>query len=128
MRQTVDFSKWVYRFLALFHPKTKYTGRIFHFRKTHGKLPKEVNNLFKLIEIKILCWKYNIETIEFSRKGIVFSFYLNKPPNPENLMKLGFAKNNQFSIRPDQKIFYDFMGMLNEDRFILTKKLIDELM
>ena len=40
-------------------------------------------------------------------------------------MKLGFSKNNQFNIRPDQKIFYDFMGELNEDRFSLTLKLIN---
>jgi transcription-repair coupling factor (superfamily II helicase) len=92
-----------------------------------GKFPVEINNLFKLMEIKLLCWENNIELIEFSRKGIVFGFYLNKPPNPEKLMKLGFAKNNQFNIRPDQKIFYDFMGELNDDRFILTKKLISKL-
>ena len=42
-------------------------------------------------------------------------------------MELGFSKNNQFTIRPDQKIFYNFMGELNEDRFILSKKLINLL-
>ena len=92
-----------------------------------GNLPLEVNNLFKLIEIKILCWKYNIELVEFNRKGIVFGFYLNQPLNPEKIMELGFSKNNQFSIRPDQKIFYDFMGELNDDRFNLTLKLINSL-
>jgi len=90
-----------------------------------GKLPLEVNNLFKLMKIKLLCWKSNIELIEFNRKGVVFGFYLNKPNNPDKIMKLGFSKNNQFNIRPDQKIFYDFMGELNEDRFSLTLKLIN---
>ena len=42
-------------------------------------------------------------------------------------MELGFSRKNQFSIRPDQKIFYDFMGELNEDRFSLTFKLINLL-
>ena len=92
-----------------------------------GNPPKQVTNLFKLMEIKIICWKYNIELIEFSRKGIVFGFYLNQPPNADKLMELGFSKNNQFSIRPDQKIFYDFMGELNDDRFVLIKKLINIL-
>ena len=89
-----------------------------------GKLPTEVINLFKLIEIKILCWKYNIELIEFSRKGILFGFHQNKPINPDKIMKHSFLKLNNFIIRPDQKLFYDFMGQLNDDRFTLVKKLI----
>ncbi len=90
-----------------------------------GILPDEVKNLFKLMEIKILCWNNNIELIEFSRKGIVFGFYKNTPPNADKIMELGFSKSTNFSIRPDQKIFYDFYGELNDDRFSLIKKLID---
>ena len=92
-----------------------------------GNFPKEVENLFKLIEIKILCWKHNIDLIEFNMKGIVFGFYNHKPNNPERIMQLGFEKNNNISIRSDQKIFYDFFGELNEDRFSLTKKIINIL-
>ena len=77
------------------------------------------------MEIKIICRSSNIELIEFSRKGIVIGFYKNKPINPEKVMELGFSKNNQIIIRPDQKIFYDFLGELNEDRFELVKKLIN---
>ena len=39
-----------------------------------GKLPNEVENLFQLIEIKILCLRNNIEQIEFGRKGIYLVF------------------------------------------------------
>ena len=44
-----------------------------------GQLPQEVKNLFKLIKIKILCWKNNIELIEYSRKGVLFGFHKNEP-------------------------------------------------
>ena len=91
-----------------------------------GQLPQEVKNLFKLIKIKILCWKNNIELIEFSKKGILFGFYKNKPFNPEKIMKLGFSQNNKISIRSDQKIFYGFFGELNDDRFDLVKKIINK--
>ena len=90
-----------------------------------GELPSEVGNLFKLMEIKILCWNNNIETIEFSRKGVVIGFFKNEPFNPKKVMDLGFSNKNQITIRPDQKIFYDFLGQLNEDRFELVKRLID---
>ena len=92
-----------------------------------GLLPKPVFNLFKLIELKILCWSNNIDLVEFGRKGIVLGFHNNEPPNPGKILKLGFSHNKQIIIRPDQKIFYDFFGQLNEDRFELIKKIINDI-
>ena len=42
----------------------------------------------------------------------------------QKIMTFGFDSRKQISIRPDQKIFYDFFGELNDDRFELTKKII----
>ena len=47
-----------------------------------GKMPNEVENLFKLIEIKILCLKNNLEEIKYGKKGIIFKFFQNKPLYP----------------------------------------------
>ena len=91
-----------------------------------GKLPNQVENLFKVIEIKIICLNNNINFIEFNRKGIVLGFYKNNPKNPEKIMKLNIS-NKQITIRSDQKIFYDLFGELNEDRFVLIKKIIQEI-
>ena len=90
-----------------------------------GKLPEPTINLFKLIEIKILCWNNNLELIEFGRKGIIFGFYQNSPKNPKKIMNLSFNKNNQINIRSDQKVFFNFFGELNEDRFELIKRIIN---
>ena len=57
----------------------------------------------------------------------VFGFYLNLPPNPEKVMNLSFKKNNKFTLRPDQKIFYDFMGQLNSNRFELSKQILEKI-
>ena len=89
-----------------------------------GKLPNEVENLFKLIEIKILCIKNNIEQIEFGRKGVLFSFYKNTPKNPEKILKIGLSKDKQITIRSDQKVFYDFLGNINDNRFVIVKNII----
>ena len=91
-----------------------------------GSLPKEVENLFKLIEIKILCLKNNIKQIEFGRKGILFGFYKNKPHNPDKILNIGLT-NKQITIRLDQKVFYNFYGHLSEDRFELIKKIINKI-
>ena len=89
-----------------------------------GRLPTEVENLFKLIEIKILCLKNNIEQIEFGKKGILFSFYKNAPKNPEKMLKIGLSKDKQITIRSDQKVFYDFFGNIYDNRFTIVKNII----
>ncbi len=90
-----------------------------------GKLPIQLINLLKLVEIKIICLKNNIEKFEFSRKGILISFFQNKPKNPEKLLQLSLSNKYSLILRPDQKIFYDFGGNLIDDRFELSKKIIN---
>ena len=55
-----------------------------------------------------MCLNNNIESIDFGKKGILFSFYENKPLNPEKIMNLAFIKDNQITLRSDQKLFYNF--------------------
>tara|TARA_Y100001970_G_scaffold291833_1_gene430567 strand:+ start:4182 stop:7559 length:3378 start_codon:yes stop_codon:yes gene_type:complete len=92
-----------------------------------GNIPKQLHNLFSLIEIKILCIEYNIDQFEFSRKGIVIGFYKNQPKNPDKLLNPLILKENNFKLRPDQKIFYEFGGYMHKDRFTLAKKIINHL-
>ena len=90
-----------------------------------GKLPKEVENLFKLIEIKILCFQQNIESIDFGTKGVLISFFQNKPNNPEKLMELNLnIKNSKIKIRPDNKVFYYFDEVIDEDKFNIIKNIV----
>ena len=92
-----------------------------------GEIPNEILNLFKLIELKLICLNNNIELVDFSRKGIVFGFFKNQPMNPEKIFELSFNQKNNFLLRSDQKLFYDFKGTLNDNRFNLVKKLINML-
>ena len=90
-----------------------------------GKFPRELDNLFKLIEIKLQCFANNIEQIEFGKKGILISYYKNRPTNPDKLIKKSLSfKDSQLKIRTDQKVFYNFEGILEENRFDLVKRII----
>ena len=71
--------------------------------------------------------EYNVEQFEFSRKGIVIGFYKNNPQNPQKLLDLSMNRHSQFTLRPDQKIFYDFMGQFNSNRFELSKQILDKI-
>ena len=71
------------------------------------------------------CFKHNIEQIEFGKKGILISYYKKGPNNPKKLIKnILSSQDSKFKIRTDQKVFYDFEGIMNEDRFDLVKKVI----
>ena len=74
-----------------------------------------------------MCIEYNVEQFEFSRKGIVIGFYMNKPQNPQKLLDLSMNRHSQFTLRPDQKIFYDFKGYLNTSRFKLSKEILEQI-
>ena len=43
------------------------------------------------------------------------------------LLDLSMNRRSQFTLRPDQKIFYDFMGQLNTNRFELSKQILDKI-
>jgi len=120
----LDLRMSIYKRVSSINDLIKSNELMIELIDRFGPIPKEVKNLFLVMEIKILCWSNNIELIEFNRKGIVFGFYKNQPLNPDKILQLGFSKYNQISIRPDQKIFYNFYGELNEDKFELVRKLI----
>ena len=123
----LDLRLSIYKRISSVTNNEELSNLIIELRDRFGPIPKELNNLFNLIEIKILCIEYNVEQFEFSRKGIVIGFYMNKPHNPQKLLDLSMNRHSQFTLRPDQKIFYDFMGTLNSNRFELSKQILDKI-
>jgi transcription-repair coupling factor (superfamily II helicase) len=120
----LDIKMSVYKRISLITNNQERNNLMTELVDRFGKLPNEVENLFKLIEIKILCLRNNIEQIDFGRKGILFGFYKNIPKNPEKILKIGLSKDRQITIRSDQKVFYDFLGNMNDNRFALVKNII----
>ena len=57
----------------------------------------------------------------------MIGFYNNKPTNSHKLLDLTMVRNSQYILRPDQKIFYDFRGNLEDNRFNLSKKIIEQI-
>ena len=123
----LDLRLSIYKRISSVNDNHELSSLIIELRDRFGPIPQQLANLFSLIEIKILCIEYNVEKLEFSRKGIVIGFFKNNPRNPDKLLDLSMNKHNQFTLRPDQKIFYDFMGELNMSRFELSKKILEQV-
>ncbi len=69
-----------------------------------GPLPEEVEHLLKIVTIKALCRKTNVEKIDAGPKGVVLSFRDNRFENPPALVKYVGEQGILAKIRPDQKI------------------------
>lgn len=69
-----------------------------------GPIPKEVQNLLDIVDIKALCKKAGVDHVEAGPKGVVIGFYQNTPPHVEGLMAWITSKGGTVKLRPDQKL------------------------
>jgi transcription-repair coupling factor (superfamily II helicase) len=75
-----------------------------------GPLPEEVEHLLKIVAIKSLCRKANVEKIETGPKGAVLAFRDNTFANPDGLIAYISRQGAAARVRPDMKVvlFYDW--------------------
>jgi len=71
-----------------------------------GPLPEEVDHLMKVVFIKSLCRKANVEKLDAGPKGLVVSFRGNSFSNPTGLVGLIAQQGSLAKIRPDQSVFF----------------------
>ncbi len=69
-----------------------------------GPMPEEVDHLLKIVAIKVLCRKTNVEKIDAGPKGIVIGFRDGKFENPAALVRYIGEQGILAKIRPDQKV------------------------
>ncbi|MEJ1159333.1 transcription-repair coupling factor [Prosthecomicrobium sp. N25] len=69
-----------------------------------GPLPEEVEHLLKIVFIKSLCRKANVDKIDAGPKGVVISFRESKFANGAGLVRWIAEQGSLAKIRPDQKI------------------------
>lgn len=71
-----------------------------------GPLPEEVKHLLKIVFIKALCRKANVEKLDAGPKGVVIHFRKREFPNPVGLVKLIGEQGSLAKIRPDQSVVF----------------------
>ena len=72
-----------------------------------GKIPPEVDNLLKTVEIKQLCYLANIAKIDAGAKGIVIAFHNNTFKKPDKLLDFIARQGGLIKVRPDQRLFIE---------------------
>ncbi len=69
-----------------------------------GPMPTEVEHLLKVVFIKALCRKANIEKLDAGPKGVVIQFRDKNFANPAALVRYISEQGSSAKIRPDQSI------------------------
>lgn len=93
-----------------------------------GDIPKEVQNLLDIVEIKQLCLAAGVSSVDAGPKGAVIGFHNNTPPNVESLLKWINEKGGAVKLRPDQKLVAMRHWDTPEKRVKGTRMLLQELL
>ncbi len=92
-----------------------------------GPLPDEVKSLLKIVLIKSICRKANIEKIEAGPKGAIISLRNNEFPNPAGLVDLIADSSQMVRLRADQKIVFTREWPKAEDRLVGVRAIVAKL-
>ncbi|KFB10026.1 transcription-repair coupling factor [Nitratireductor basaltis] len=71
-----------------------------------GPMPEEVEHLLKIVYIKALCRKANVEKLDAGPKGIVVQFRNQAFPEPAALVGYIAQQGSMAKIRPDQSVVF----------------------
>jgi transcription-repair coupling factor (superfamily II helicase) len=71
-----------------------------------GPLPQEVEQLMKLVAIKALCRRANVEKVDAGPKGVIIAFRDNAFANPQGLVRFVTEQGSDAKVRPDMKLVF----------------------
>jgi len=98
-----------------------------------GPLPDEVDALLKVIVVKALCRRANVEKVDAGPMGAVITLRNNSFPNPAGLVAFVSDPTQRVRLKPDQKLVFarnwpDAADRLKGSAAILTRlaKLAEE--
>jgi transcription-repair coupling factor (superfamily II helicase) len=91
-----------------------------------GPMPEEAEHLLKIVAIKALCRKANVEKVDTGPKGAVLSLRDNTFANPEALLRF-IAGHDNAKVRPDMKVVFFDDWERPEDRLAGTAAILRDL-
>jgi transcription-repair coupling factor (superfamily II helicase) len=71
-----------------------------------GSLPTEVDQLLKIMAVKVLCRRANVEKVDGGPKGIIVGFRDNAFAKPDGLVAYLAEQGSFAKVRPDMRIVF----------------------
>jgi transcription-repair coupling factor (superfamily II helicase) len=92
-----------------------------------GERPPEVDQLLRLMSIKALCRRANVEKVDAGPKGVVVSFRENSFANPNGLVRYIAEQGSFAKVRPDMRIVFQRDFERPDDRLKGTSVILKNL-
>ncbi|HEY0124014.1 MAG TPA: TRCF domain-containing protein, partial [Rhizobium sp.] len=125
--EDLDLRMGLYRRLAKLETDAEIDAFGAEMTDRFGPIPKEVEQLLKVVTIKSLCRRANVEKVEAGPKGIIVSFRDNEFANPQGLVQYVAKQGVAAKVRPDMRVV--FIGDFEEtaQRLEGTRQLLRDL-
>ncbi|CAM5766443.1 transcription-repair-coupling factor [Labrys miyagiensis] len=92
-----------------------------------GERPPEVDQLLRLMSIKALCRRANVEKVDAGPKGVIISFRDNSFANPNGLVRYIAEQGSFAKVRPDMRILFQRDFERPDDRLKGTAVILKNL-
>jgi transcription-repair coupling factor (superfamily II helicase) len=117
----------LYRRLASLETEDDINSFAAELADRFGPRPEEVDHLLKVMAIKGLCRRANVEKVDAGPKGVVLTLRENSFANPEGLVVYIGKEGANAKIRPDMKIVLKRDWDRPVDRLQGTRSLLRDL-
>src|SRR4051812_37922240 len=96
----------LYRRLAAFETDAELDAFGAELIDRFGPPPPEVGQLLKIMAIKVLCRRANVDKVDGGPKGIIVSFRDNAFANPAGLVSYVAEQGSFAKVRPDMRVVF----------------------
>ena len=96
----------LYRRLSALEAEEDIEGLGAEMADRFGALPDEVRQLLKLMAVKGLCRRANVERVDAGPKGVIVGFRDNSFANPQALVRLIQDPRQSAKVRPDMRVAF----------------------
>jgi transcription-repair coupling factor (superfamily II helicase) len=123
----LDARLGLYRRLGDIETRADIDGFAAELIDRFGPLPREVDHLLNVVELKGLCRQAGIAKLDAGPKGLVVSFRGNAPPNPMGVIDWVRKNTDVAKLRADQKLVYYESDEAPEARVSITRAFLSTL-
>ena len=123
----LDIRMGLYRRLSQVESEGEIEGFAAEMIDRFGPMPPEIDQLMRIVNIKLLCRRAHVEKVDAGPKGIIIAFKDNSFANPNGLVKYVSEKGTTAKVRPDMKIV--FQGAFEDPkvRLAATRTLMQDI-